>query len=104
MSLTECGPNGGLVQCIEYLVEELDWLREKIGDFEEDYLIIDCPGQIELYTHIPIMKKIADFFYKELNYKVVCLYLLDASFITDSSKFISGLYNKILLSSKGHIY
>lgn len=24
------------------------------------YLIIDCPGQIELYTHIPVMNKIID--------------------------------------------
>lgn len=90
MEATECGPNGGLIQCLEYLVDELDWLRDKIGDFEEDYLIIDCPGQIELYTHIPVMKRIADFLHREMDYKVICIYLLDASFINDPSKFISG--------------
>jgi hypothetical protein len=38
------GPNGGLVFCMEYLIQNLDWLRDEVGDFEEDYLIIDCPG------------------------------------------------------------
>lgn len=27
-----------------YLLENMDWLDEEIGEFEDDYLIIDCPG------------------------------------------------------------
>ena len=30
---------------------------EAYGD--DDYLLIDCPGQIELYSHIPVMKRCA---------------------------------------------
>lgn len=26
------GPNGGLVYCIEYLIENLDWLQENLGN------------------------------------------------------------------------
>lgn len=26
---------------------------------QDDYLLIDCPGQIELYSHIPVFKKVA---------------------------------------------
>ena len=44
------GPNGGLIFCMEYLIENIQWLEKKIGEYEDDYLIIDCPGQIELYT------------------------------------------------------
>ena len=44
------GPNGGLIFCMEYLIENIAWLEKKIGEYEDDYLIIDCPGQIELYT------------------------------------------------------
>ena len=54
-------PNGGLIYALEYLVENLDWLDDKLGDFEDDSLIIDCPGQIELYTHSSIMKQIVTF-------------------------------------------
>lgn len=25
-------------------MENMDWLEEEIGEFENDYLIIDCPG------------------------------------------------------------
>lgn len=27
-----------------YLLENMDWLEEELGDFENDYLVIDCPG------------------------------------------------------------
>jgi hypothetical protein len=40
------GPNGGLLYALEFLAENEDWLREKLGDFDDDYLIIDCPGQV----------------------------------------------------------
>lgn len=59
----EFGPNGGLIYCFEsaksgfglrrhsadalanrYLMQNMDWLHEALGDYEDDYLIIDCPG------------------------------------------------------------
>lgn len=49
------GPNGALVYCMEYLVQNSEWLLEKLGDFNDDYLIFDLPGQIELYSHIGVM-------------------------------------------------
>ena len=90
MDELEYGPNGGLMYCLEYLADNLDWLREKLGDYEEDYLIIDCPGQIELYTHSSVMKRIIDFLHKEMGYKLVTLYLLDSNFVGETSKFIAG--------------
>ncbi|EHL02416.1 putative GPN-loop GTPase 3 like protein [Glarea lozoyensis 74030] len=50
------GPNGGLIYCFEFLLENLDFLTEALDPLSEEYLIvIDMPGQIELYTHIPIL-------------------------------------------------
>lgn len=43
------GPNGGLLYALEFLADNEDWLREKLGDFDDDYLIIDCPGQVRTY-------------------------------------------------------
>lgn len=40
----ELGPNGGLVRCMELLLDNLDWLEEQLGQYYDDYLIIDCPG------------------------------------------------------------
>ena len=90
MEQLEYGPNGGLVYCMEHLLENADWLKDELDDFGDDeYVLLDCPGQIELYSHLPIMHNLA----KQLQmwgYTVVSVYLLDALFVVEPSKFISG--------------
>jgi len=57
MDAMNFGPNGGLVFCMEYLTQNFGWFEEQIvGSFGEDYILIDCPGQIELYIHLPVLK------------------------------------------------
>src|SRR5690606_4237734 len=73
-----------------YLLNQLDWLEDALGGYEEDYLIVDCPGQIELYTHYPIMQRIIQVFHRE-GYRVCGVYILDSQFIEDSSKFFAGV-------------
>lgn len=59
MEELDFGPNGGLIYAMEFLTKNLDWLEEELETFgDDDYLILDCPGQIELYTHIPVMPAI----------------------------------------------
>jgi len=90
MEEMDFGPNGGLVFCMEYLVQNFEWLEEQIvGNYGEDYLLIDCPGQIELYVHLPVLKKITDQLEK-WGYRVCVVCLLDSVFITNPSRFISG--------------
>jgi hypothetical protein len=31
---------------IRYLLQNMDWLDEELGEYEDDYLIIDCPGEL----------------------------------------------------------
>ena len=80
----------------------MDWLDEEIGEFEDDYLIIDCPGeslgpttmhssdcqigQIELYTHHPFLPTLV----KHLNrqgIRTCAAYLLESQFMEDKYKF-----------------
>lgn len=91
MEELEYGPNGGLVYCMEFLLENLDWLDEEIGDYEDEYLIFDCPGQIELYTHIPVLPAIVKHLSTNLNFHLCVTYLLEAPFVIDRSKFFSGV-------------
>lgn len=74
-----------------YLLNNLDWLEEELGQYEDEYLIIDCPGQIELYTHIPLLPQLANFLQRRLNYRVSAVYLLESQFIQDKSKFFAGV-------------
>lgn len=82
------GPNGGLVFCIEYLLENSDWLRDKIGE-QDDYILFDCPGQIELYTHLTAMKQLVKQL-QDWNFSICSVFLVDVQFMTDGAKFLSG--------------
>ncbi|KAG7401884.1 hypothetical protein PHYBOEH_009464 [Phytophthora boehmeriae] len=85
------GPNGGLIYCMEYLVQNLDWLQDLLGEYgDEDYFIFDCPGQIELYSHLPVMKQLCDSL-KDWGFNICGVYLIDSLFIVDPTKFISGV-------------
>ena len=87
------GPNGGLVYCFEFLLENLDFLTEALDGLTEDYLIIiDMPGQIELYTHIPILPALVKFLGAPgaLDIRLCAAYLLEATFVVDRAKFFSG--------------
>lgn len=90
MEELDMGPNGALIYCFEYLLQNLDWLDEEIGDYNDEYLIFDCPGQIELYTHVPILPTIVRHLQNQLNFSLCATYLLEAPFVVDTSKFFSG--------------
>ena len=32
-----------------YLIQNLEWLEEGLGDFDNDYYLFDCPGKISSY-------------------------------------------------------
>lgn len=85
------GPNGGLLYCMEHLEENLDdWLTEELDNYmDDDYLVFDCPGQIELFSHVPVLKNFVEHL-KRKNFNVCAVYLLDSQFMTDITKFISG--------------
>ncbi|KAM3414106.1 GPN-loop GTPase 3 [Cercospora zeina] len=86
------GPNGGLIYCFEFLMENLDFLTEPLDEVGEEYLIIiDMPGQIELYTHVPIVPQLIKHLTRgSLNISLCAAYLLESSFIVDRAKFFSG--------------
>jgi len=87
------GPNGGLIYCFEFLLENLDFLSEAIEPLTEEYLIIiDMPGQIELYTHIPILPALVKHLTVggALNVNLCAAYLLEATFVVDKAKFFAG--------------
>lgn len=63
------GPNGGIMFCLEYLLENIDWLTEKLEELKDHYILFDYPGQVELFTHHTAVKQILDKLQK-LDYRV----------------------------------
>ncbi|KAI9311000.1 GPN-loop GTPase [Dichotomocladium elegans] len=90
MEELDYGPNGGLIYCLEFLLNNIDWLEEEVGTYDDDYLIIDCPGQIELYTHFPIMRRICNAL-TQWNMRICGVYCLESQFIEDKYKYFSGV-------------
>ena len=44
------GPNGAQVACADLLVFNLEDIKESIQSFKTDYILLDAPGQIELFV------------------------------------------------------
>ncbi|KAJ8346516.1 hypothetical protein SKAU_G00279170 [Synaphobranchus kaupii] len=84
------GPNGGLVFCMEYFASNFDWLEECLGHVEDDYILFDCPGQIELYTHLPVMRQLVEQL-QQWEFRVCGVFLVDSQFMVETFKFISGV-------------
>ncbi|KFG52880.1 putative ATP binding protein [Toxoplasma gondii FOU] len=58
----------GLLYCLEYLLVNIDWLTEKLTrDFKDHYILLDCPGQVEVYTHHECMQRIVQRLQKDLD-------------------------------------
>lgn len=73
METLDLGPNGAMIYCMDYLEKNLDWLVEQLRPYTMDtnqhYVIFDCPGQVELYTHQQSVRKITEALQK-LDYRV----------------------------------
>lgn len=78
MSDERLGPNGGILYALEELENNMEWLEDGLKELESDYILFDCPGQVELYTHHNSLRNI---FYKlqKLGFRVGDPFLLDQS-------------------------
>jgi len=81
----------GLLYCMEYLEENLEeWLGEELSAFgDDDYLIFDCPGQIELYSHLSVFRSIVTHLRLD-GWQVAAVYCLDSQFAAEAAKYIAG--------------
>ena len=76
---------------MEYLLENLDWFEEKLaGLLDHDYILFDCPGQLELYSHLPVMARIVECLTKT-GHSLCSVCLIDSTFLDDDMKFVGGV-------------
>lgn len=76
-----------------FLLENLDFLTRDLEPLSEEYLIIiDLPGQIELYTHVPVVPTLVKHLtrFGSLNISLCAAYLLESTFVIDRAKFFAG--------------
>ncbi|KAJ4300193.1 hypothetical protein N0V88_002862 [Collariella sp. IMI 366227] len=84
------GPNGGILYALEELEHNMEWLENGLKELEGDYILFDCPGQVELYTHHTSLRNI---FYRlqKLGYRLVAVHLSDCFCLTQPSLYVSNI-------------
>ncbi|XP_062510547.1 GPN-loop GTPase 2-like [Corticium candelabrum] len=94
MSMLKLGPNGALIYCMEFLAENVEWLRRRLQELKSDYVLFDCPGQVELYTHNTAVRNIVSALQK-WEYRLVSVHLVDSHHCSDPGKFIAVLLTSL---------
>jgi GPN-loop GTPase len=84
------GPNGAVLYALEEVEHNLDWLEDRLSELGDDYVLFDCPGQVELYTHHNSLRNI---FYRlqKIGYRMVAVHLSDSFCLTQPSLYISNI-------------
>lgn len=76
---------------MEHLEDSLDdWLGDELAGFaDDDYILFDCPGQVELYSHVSAFRSLADWLALH-NVRAAAVYCLDVQFVGEPAKFVAG--------------
>lgn len=92
MAEEKLGPNGGILYALEQVEHNVDQFVaqfRKLGD--QEYFLLDCPGQVELFTHHGSLAAIFRTLEKELGLRLCVVNLIDSIYITQASQYISVL-------------
>ncbi|MEM2128049.1 MAG: ATP/GTP-binding protein [Candidatus Methanomethyliaceae archaeon] len=90
------GPNGALVACVDAAVNHVKEMKEELERLEPDYVLVDTPGQMELFAY----RDSGTFIASALSggsFSIV--FLADHLFLNKPSDFVSIL----LLSYSVHV-
>lgn len=94
MQEQQLGPNGGLMYAVESLDKSVDLFILQVKSLvkeERAYVVFDCPGQVELFTHHSSLFRIYKKLEKELDMRFCVVNLIDSIYITSPSQYISVL-------------
>ena len=88
MDSYELGPNGAQIACADMIALNTDDIKKSIESFKTDYILIDTPGQLELF----VFREAGKFIVKFLNpNRSIVAYLLDPALAKTASGFVSQL-------------
>ena len=86
MQQYELGPNGAMVMANDLIASKIDDIQNEVNQVNPDYLIVDTPGQIELFAYRSSGRFIVDNISSDEKTNV---FLFDGSLITTPVNFVS---------------
>ncbi|HDO41903.1 MAG TPA: GTPase [Candidatus Bathyarchaeota archaeon] len=85
----ELGPNGALIMAADLIASEVENLRKEIEDVDPDILLVDTPGQMELFAFRASGPYIANEISKEPR---AIIYLFDSVFSSNPLNYVSNMF------------
>jgi len=86
MEQYELGSNGSLIMANDLIATKIDEIQTEVDTINPDYLLVDTPGQVELFAYRPS----GPFFIKNFNAdEKINLFLFDGTMISSPSNFVS---------------
>lgn len=84
------GPNGALMYCMDVVAETVHEITAALKPIivGGSYVLIDCPGQVELYTHGDSIRTLITAFEADLNMRLAVVNLVDIVLASSSSGFL----------------
>ena len=86
MEQYELGSNGSLIMANDLIATKIDEIQKEADTINPDYLIVDTPGQIELFAY----RQSGPFFIQSFQAEdKMNLFLFDGTMISSASNFVS---------------
>ena len=86
MKQYDLGPNGALIMTNDLIASKIDSIQDEIDKVSPDYLLIDTPGQIELFAY----RSSGQFLVQNLRIdEKMSIFLFDGALITSPINFVS---------------
>lgn len=86
MKQYDLGPNGALMMASDLIASKIDEIQKEADKVNPDYLIVDTPGQIELFAY----RASGPYFVNNFNAdQKIILFLYDGALVTTAINFVS---------------
>ena len=86
MQKYDLGPNGALVMANDLIASKIDEIQNEVNRVNPDYLIVDTPGQIELFAY----RSSGPFLVENISSdEKTSIFLFDGALITTTVNFVS---------------
>jgi len=86
MKQYELGPNGALIMANDLIASKIDEIRNQVETVNPDYLIVDTPGQIELFAY----RSSGPFVMQNLTQEEkMSIFLFDGALVNTPVNFVS---------------
>jgi GTPase SAR1 family protein len=86
MKQYDLGPNGAMIIASDLIASKIEQIQSDVDNMNPDYLLVDTPGQIELFAY----RTSGPFFVQNFNAEQkVALFLYDGVLVTTPTNFVS---------------